>query len=194
MLKNFLLIDTATDVLYVAMVKDHQLVYTFKEKGDKDHAVKLMPHVIEAFEQSSIASTDLDGIVVGEGPGSYTGVRMGVVVAKMLALEWNLPLYKVSSLLLMVSGQNGWVAPVIDARRDHVFGAVYEITETLKEHMAPTYLLKTDLQRDYPQAVIFEQFQPDILKLNQLGAFEKVNEPSLMTPLYLRMTQAEAEL
>jgi tRNA threonylcarbamoyladenosine biosynthesis protein TsaB len=194
MLKNFLLIDTATDVLYVAMVKDHQLVYVFKEKGDRDHAVKLMPHVIEAFEQSNIASTDLDGIVVGEGPGSYTGVRMGVVVAKMLALEWNLPLYKVSSLLLMASGQNGLVAPLIDARRDHVFSAVYEIIEPLKEIMAPTYLLKTDLQTHYPNAEIVENFQPDILKLNHLGAFEKVDAPSWMTPLYLRMTQAEVEL
>lgn len=194
MLKNFLTIDTSTDILYVSLVKDSQLVFSTQEKGSKDHAIRLMPAVIKAFEDTSFDKNDLEAIVVGEGPGSYTGIRMGVVVGKMLALEWNIPLYKVSSLLLMVSEQKGQVAAMMDARKDHVFAAVYELNDDVKTILRPVYVSKEELIKNYPHANKIDAFKPDILRLMRLECFEKVEDVSGFTPLYLRQTQAEAEL
>jgi tRNA threonylcarbamoyladenosine biosynthesis protein TsaB len=193
MLKNFLTIDTSTDTLYVSLVVHEKVVFVNQEKGSKDHAIKLMPAVIKAFEESQFDPAYLEAIVVGEGPGSYTGIRMGVVVGKMLALEWNISLYKISSLLLMVSGLEGLVAATIDARRDHVFAAVYAVNDSIKTLLKPVYIAKEALKNLHPNAQEINTFQPDILKLMRLDCFEKVDDVSGFTPLYLRQTQAEAE-
>jgi tRNA threonylcarbamoyladenosine biosynthesis protein TsaB len=194
MLKNFLTIDTSTDVLYVSLVTDQTVVFSHQEKGHQNHAIKLMPTIIRAFEESHFSSKDLEAIVVGEGPGSYTGIRMGVVVSKMLALEWNIPLYKVSSLLLMASSYQGDVVALMDARRDHVFAAGYHLMDAIEVFLEPTYLPKKDILRKYPQATFVEAMQPNILTLNHKKAFQKVEDVSGFTPLYLRKTQAENEL
>jgi len=194
MLKNFLTIDTSTHTLYVSLVVEETVVFTFQKIGNKDHAIRLMPAVIEAFEVSRFDPQKLDAIVVGEGPGSYTGVRMGVVVAKTLAIEWQKPLYKISSLLLSVSGVSGVVAAVIDARRDHLFAAVYDLGELIQTQMEPVYCSKEQLNQAHPDAYQPDHYQPDVLRLNRLNAFERVNDVKGLSPLYLRQTQAESEL
>ena len=194
MLKNFLTIDTSTDVLYVSLVTDQTVVFSHQEKGYQDHAIKLMPTIIRAFEESQFSPKDLEAIVVGEGPGSYTGIRMGVVVSKMLALEWNIPLYKVSSLLLMASSYQGEVVALMDARRDHVFSAGYHLTDLIQVFLEPTYLPKKVILEKYPKATFVDTMQPDILSLKNKKAFQKVDDVSGFTPLYLRKTQAENEL
>jgi tRNA threonylcarbamoyladenosine biosynthesis protein TsaB len=194
MLKNFLTIDTSTDVLYVSLVTDQTVVFSHQEKGYQDHAIKLMPTIIRAFEESQFSPKDLEAIVVGEGPGSYTGIRMGVVVSKMLALEWNIPLYKVSSLLLMASSYQGEVVALMDARRDHVFSAGYHLTDPIQVFLEPTYLPKKVILEKYPKATFVDTMQPDILSLKNKKAFQKVDDVSGFTPLYLRKTQAENEL
>lgn len=192
MLKNFLTIDTSTDILYVCLVVEEEIVFSFQEKGSQDHAVKLMPTVIKAFTESAFSPEALNAIIVGEGPGSYTGIRMGVVVAKTLALEWKIPLYKLSSLLLSVSGLKGEVAATIDARRDHVFAAVYDLNLEITPLLNPEYLPKSELIKRFPEAYISDQFHPDILRLMRLGCFQKVDDVRHFSPLYLRKTQAES--
>lgn len=194
MLKNFLTIDTSTDVLYVSLVTDQTVVFSHQETGHQDHAIKLMPTIIKAFENSQFSQKDLEAIVVGEGPGSYTGIRMGAVVSKMLALEWDIPLYKVSSLLLMASGQQGEVVALMDARRNHVFTAGYQVLDSIQIFLEPTYLLKAEVLEKYSQATFVDKLNPDILMLNHKEAFQKVEDVSGFTPLYLRKTQAETEL
>jgi len=126
--KTFLTIDTATDILYVHVMKDGRPVFEHQEKGHKDHAVKLLPTLIKALESSGLKGPDLDGILVGVGPGSYTGVRMGVVVAKMWAKEWDIPLFKISTLALMASAKKGPTLAMIDARNQHVFAGAYDFS------------------------------------------------------------------
>lgn len=119
---------------------------------------------------------------------------MGVVVSKMLALEWNISLYKVSSLLLMASSYQGEVVALMDARRDHVFAAGYHLTNPIQAFLEPSYKPKKDILEKYPQATFVDAMQPDILSLNNKKAFQKVDDVSGFTPLYLRKTQAENEL
>lgn len=192
-MKTFLTIDTATDVLYVSVVKAGKLTFESSAKGTRDHAIKLMPTVIEALKKSDLNGRMLEGILVGIGPGSYTGVRMGVVVAKMLAKEWDIPLYKISTLALMASAGEGQVMPMIDARNDHVFGAVYELSNPAKVSLEPGYYSKAMLTQTYPKAIQVKSVQPNLEKVLSSGLYSRVDNVDALTPNYVRKTQAEKE-
>ena len=192
-MKTFLTIDTATDVLYVSVMKEGNLTFESSAKGTKDHAIKLMPTVIEALKKSGLQGRMLEGILVGVGPGSYTGVRMGVVVAKMLAKEWNIPLFEISTLALMASVGEGQMMPMIDARNDHVFGAVYELSMPTKVILEPGYYSKATLTQTYPKAIQVESVQPNLEKVLSSGLYSRVENVDALTPNYVRKTQAEKE-
>lgn len=191
MLSHYLVIDTATDYLFVSLVHNKEIIYEYLQKGNKDHAIKLMPIIQEALKTTSLKN--LDGIVVGIGPGSYTGVRMGVVVAKMLAKESGIPLYKVSSLILKASSNEGLVGSIIDARRNHVFAGIYDFSKNEVVIKKDKYISLDDFKNEINQQAIDDTFKPDVLKLNAKNLFENVDNIDALTPQYLRKTQAENE-
>jgi tRNA threonylcarbamoyladenosine biosynthesis protein TsaB len=91
------------------------------------HARELMPAVAEAMERAGVGWGDLDAIAVGVGPGSFTGLRIGVATARALARAGGLPLRPVSSLAALAAGIGAPLRlPLIDARRGELFGALYE--------------------------------------------------------------------
>ena len=91
------------------------------------HATELMPAVAEAMERAEVDWDDLDAIAVGIGPGTFTGLRIGIATARALATAAGLPLRRVSSLAALGEGIDGLVKlPLIDARRGEVFAALYE--------------------------------------------------------------------
>jgi tRNA threonylcarbamoyladenosine biosynthesis protein TsaB len=91
------------------------------------HAAELMPAVAEAMERAEVDWGDLDAIAVGVGPGTFTGLRIGIATARALATAADLPLRRVSSLAALAAGIDHLVRlPLIDARRGEVFAALYE--------------------------------------------------------------------
>ena len=123
-----LVIDSATKFLYIALFDNENKVSEFYESGHNDHSVKLMTEIEKMFVKESIKVKDLDEIIVGIGPGSYTGLRIGVVVAKMFAWNNNIPVKTVSSLALMASSNDSvnLLLVEIDARRGNSFLGVYK--------------------------------------------------------------------
>jgi tRNA threonylcarbamoyladenosine biosynthesis protein TsaB len=90
------------------------------------HATELMPAVAEAMERAEVDWADLDAIAVGVGPGTFTGLRIGIATARALATAAGLPLRRVSSLAALAGGIDSLVRlPLIDARRGEVFAAAY---------------------------------------------------------------------
>lgn len=125
---NILAIDTANDVLSVAISKNDKIVAAYTSNIKKDHSSRLMPALVDLMEEVSLDKEDLQAIVVGNGPGSYTGTRIGVTTAKTLAWALNIPLYPISSLAMLAYNgvmRNGYIAPFFDARRQTVFTALY---------------------------------------------------------------------
>jgi tRNA threonylcarbamoyladenosine biosynthesis protein TsaB len=91
------------------------------------HSRELLPLVRALMEQAHVEWKDVDAIAVGVGPGTFTGLRIGVATARALATAAQLPLHPVSSLTALAQGIEAEVAlPLIDARRGEVFGAVHE--------------------------------------------------------------------
>lgn len=123
-----LAIDTSTNVLGVALAKDNTVIAEFITNENKNHSVRLMPAIDHILKEVNLTPKDLDRVIVAKGPGSYTGVRIGVSVAKALAWSLQIPLVGISSLeLLAFNGRyfHGVVSPLFDARRGQVYTGLY---------------------------------------------------------------------
>jgi tRNA threonylcarbamoyladenosine biosynthesis protein TsaB len=109
------------------------------------HASELMPAVAEVMSRAGVGWADLDAIAVGVGPGTFTGLRIGIATARGLAGASSLPLRPVSSLAALAAGIDGRLRlPLIDARRGEVFGALYDGEERL---LPPFALAPAELAR-----------------------------------------------
>jgi tRNA threonylcarbamoyladenosine biosynthesis protein TsaB len=107
--------DTATDVATVALVRDGEAL------GERrSRAARVLKDVEELLRDAGLAAEDIDAITVGTGPGSYTGLRMGLVTARTLAISLSVPVAGISTLDALAAGAPGAV-PVVDARRGEVF-------------------------------------------------------------------------
>lgn len=128
-----LAIDTSSYVLGVAIVEEDRVIGELVTNLNKNHSVRAMPAVDSLMKDCEIKPETLDRIVVGRGPGSFTGVRIGVTLAKTLAWSLNVPLVGVSSLeLLAANGRyfKGVISPIMDARRGQVYTGLYTWNET----------------------------------------------------------------
>ena len=119
--------DTSSKVLSVALLEDENRLAEFTLTIKKNHSITLMPTIEFLMASIDWKPTDLDRIVVAEGPGSYTGLRIAVATAKTLAQTLKIDLVGVSSLLALVpEGIEGLAIPVMDARRNHVYAGFYQ--------------------------------------------------------------------
>ncbi|MDN4494996.1 tRNA (adenosine(37)-N6)-threonylcarbamoyltransferase complex dimerization subunit type 1 TsaB [Ureibacillus aquaedulcis] len=122
-------IETSNSPLSIAIVKDGQIVEEIVQNEKLTHSVTVMPTIEELFRKANLNPADLDAIAVSEGPGSYTGLRIGVTIAKTLAWTLKKPLVGVSSLqVLAANGQGfaGVICSLFDARRQNVYAAAYD--------------------------------------------------------------------
>ena len=119
--------DTSSKALSLAILEDKQLLAETTINIKKNHSITLMPAIDFLMESLDWTPKDLDRIVVAEGPGSYTGLRIAVATAKTLAHTLNIELVGMSSLLaLLPNQQEGLVVPLMDARRNNVYAGFYE--------------------------------------------------------------------
>ena len=128
-----LAIDTSSYVLGVAIVEEDRVIGELITNLNKNHSVRAMPAVDQLMRDCEIKPDTIDRIVVGRGPGSFTGVRIGVTLAKTLAWSLNVPLVGVSSLELMAANGRyfqGVISPIMDARRGQVYTGLYTWNKT----------------------------------------------------------------
>ena len=137
-------IETANAPLSVALVKDGKVLAEIVQNIKLTHSVGAMSAVEELFEKAGMKPSEIDAIAVSEGPGSYTGVRIGVSIAKTLAWTLQKHLVGVSSLKVLAANVrlfNGIICPLFDARRQNVYAAAYEgvtlnpIMEDMHDHI-----------------------------------------------------------
>jgi len=133
MSSRILAVDTATEACSVALLCDGEIISRFAI-SPREHTQKVLPMVEEVLLQAGVTLHQLDALAFGRGPGSFTGVRIGVGIAQGLALGANLPMIGISSLMTLaegayrISGQSR-VLTAIDARMSEVYCAQYQRTE-----------------------------------------------------------------
>ncbi len=133
---TILYIETATDVCSVALSRGAEVIGLKEEAGGNNHAKHLLPFVDEVLKQSGCTVSDLNGVAVSVGPGSYTGLRIGVSTAKGIAYTAGIPVMAVGTLESIAQGaRESWtdasteplqIVPMLDARRMEVFTTRYD--------------------------------------------------------------------
>jgi tRNA threonylcarbamoyladenosine biosynthesis protein TsaB len=147
-------IETTSDVCSVALSADSKLVNLKEDKGGKSHASKLTVFIDEILEEEKLSVSNLDAVSISKGPGSYTGLRIGVSTAKGLCYGSDIPLIAVPTLQSLAQGllfkaqeavQGGMqssdlLVPMIDARRMEVYSAVFDWNNNSVEEASPVVL------------------------------------------------------
>ena len=138
-----LAIDTSTQALSVALRDGDQVVTETTTNTKIKHSTQLLPLIENMFQLIGWQPSDLEGIVVTGGPGSYTGLRIGVTAAKTMANTLNIPLFTLPTLMALagnVQAVNGptLVVPFIDARRKTAFATVYLREGNTFKQLLPT--------------------------------------------------------
>ena len=129
-------IETSTKNCSVSIAKSGELI-SLKEinNGHYSHAEMLHPLIKDALNESKLSVDQIDAVAVGKGPGSYTGLRIGVSAAKGICFANDIPLISINSLEILAHSidiDKGLIIPMIDARRMEVFSAIFDHSFKMK--------------------------------------------------------------
>lgn len=191
---KLLAIDTATKSIYLALIIDGKVADVINQEGASNHSVTIMPLIDELLKKHELELRKLDGILVGIGPGSYTGIRIGVAIAKMIAYLNPIKLYTFSSLALLAScSDSDYILAAIDARRGNAFLSTYKqnnglLTVVSEDQLTDFKQFKNDIK--IPFDLVTEGL-PKVEKLISSQLLSLVNDPHALVPNYLQITEAE---
>lgn len=193
-------IDTSNTPLSVALVKDGKVLIEDTSTIPVNHSLRAMAAIEEIFAKAKLKPQDIDGIAVAEGPGSYTGVRIGVTIAKTLAWTLDKKLVGVSSikaLALNAALFNGIICPIIDARRNHVYSGAYkmidnELTSIITDGHYSLEALAVELSKQNEpilltgiDAPLFKKELSQLIKIPVTITFYPQRIPSASSVIYL---------
>ncbi len=143
---NILLIESSTTICSVALSRDGKIIALREINEANRHAEKLTVFCEEVVKEGNLTFNELDAVAVSKGPGSYTGLRIGVSAAKGICYALNKPLIAIGTLEAMADGMKSaaqagdLLCPMLDARRMEVYCAIYDHEGNAIEPVAPHIL------------------------------------------------------
>lgn len=213
-------LDSSAVTASVALTDGDKVIKSEFVNAGLTHSETLLPMVKRVM--NGIDFSDLDGIAITAGPGSFTGVRIGVATVKGIAFNYEIPCYSVSTLEAIAHNfvdEECYVCAVMDARRMQFYNAIFKVSNGIVERITNDRAisiedLKNEL-KDYPNVIIagdgadlcYNNLELDNCRLadesvkyqNAIGVAKaaknkKTISPSMLVPVYLRLPQAEREL
>ena len=201
----YLYIDTSSDYLYSALSNDNAILSERKVLLKQNLSKDALYEITKMFEETKLSPDSVDKIIVCNGPGSFTGTRIGMTIAKVYAWSKNIPITTINSLLAMAlsSSNNCTLIPILDARRDYVYTAIYD--SNYNEVLKPCHILLTELLEktkslenykyisndEFDNLKDIETYDPDLFKIIKYTKDNDNINPHLVNPEYLKMTAAE---
>ena len=220
-------IDTSATTASVALVQDGQLISDFSLTGGLTHSEHLVGMIESALGYAGYLPKDIDLYAVSNGPGSFTGIRIGVSTVKGMAFAQDTPCVGISTLEALAYRLrlfNGILCPVMDARRNEFYNALFSCKDQVITRLTPERAISAaDLDKELsatPNAVVNGdggqklmgllsqglpvmlapqgQLRQSAVEVALLGEVYHAQQKSVscqtLSPVYLRMPQAEREL
>ncbi|SFJ43484.1 tRNA threonylcarbamoyladenosine biosynthesis protein TsaB [Paenibacillus sp. UNC496MF] len=198
-----LAVDTSTAALAAALVRGGEVLREVQSLAERNHSVHTVSAVQTMLEACGVKPEALDGLAIGRGPGSYTGMRIAVSLGKTLAWAWDKPLVGVSSLEALAYGAwpaasagadgapagRAWIVPVMDARRGQAYTARFAAIGAAPEAANPP--ADGAWTREAPDAIRLMRDWTDELAA-ALGAADDASRPDAVW-LVGELAQHEAE-
>ena len=202
---RILYIDTSSSYLYAGIAENDQLLCEVKKEFGTSLSEEALPEIVSLFTQTNLTAKDIDKIIVVNGPGSFTGIRIGITIAKVYAWSLNIPITTITSLeaMMLSSKENKVKVPMIDARRRYVFSAIYD--ENNQVILKPQHIKMDDINKELEKLSDYtiitkdeleeydnkEEYNPDILKIITYFKDKEPINPHGVNPDYLKLTEAE---
>lgn len=186
-----LALDTSTLVSSVAVATADKLLAEITLQTKKTHSELLMPHIAKIMEMAEVSKTDLKAIAVSIGPGSFTGLRIGLATAKALAYGLNIPVLGVPTLAALAYGclvPGVILAPMLDAQKGNVYQALFSWQDGELKELMPTTVIAIDetlamlAQKDAPVLVMGEAAIMYSEKIRQAGKNLVLAAPNMIIP------------
>lgn len=185
-----LILDTSTNILYISFVEDKKVIYEIQSKGLNNHSDHLLNLIQEGLEKYQLAVKDFDRIIVGKGPGAYTGLRVSMTVAKMFSWTLNIPLYTISSLDLLTSGnEDGLYLVCFKAKKGYVYSKAFEYKNGIRKFLEEEKFLsveEVEAKYDLSKYIVLnhDNIKIDCLKIeNECSLVDNIHA---LEPNYLR--------
>lgn len=201
-----IVVDTSTPTLLFSIVENNEIKYLYNSKTDGDFSSNFMVIVSNAFNETNIKPNDVNKIFISTGPGSFTGIRIGMTFAKVFAYSLKKDLIPFSTLELFASSSSSKnIISVIDARRDYVYRGIYDDSLNCIEQDKYISLncLKDEIKSFKNYSVYsYDSFSDinsiipniNVLKLVNKHIDDKPVNPHELKPSYLKMTEAEEKI
>lgn len=189
-----LCIDTAYKYLTVALIEDDQILESISLECFKKQSEEVFVYLDDLFKKANVKKSDIDAICISKGPGSYTGVRIAMTIAKVICEIKKIKLYVVSTLRLY-AGNNTNTMVIMDARASRAYVGVYNHGECILEDciLENAAIDKKDYDVVLDGSLIgLDDKNPDIPNcfLNTRNAWEEVRDVNFLAPEYLKESNA----
>lgn len=189
-----LFLDTSTKYLCIGIAKDHKVIYKFQQEAIKKQSELTIPFLQKALSEVNISLDDIDEVNVTIGPGSFTGIRIGMCIAKVLASMKNIPLKAIFSLNAYAS--LGKKIVILDAKAKRVYLGIYNNNEKVIDECVVEIETLKEMLNDYPDYdVVLDSFLIE-KESETIDVIENMNRISLTTsvienvdslvPIYLK--------
>ncbi len=206
-----LFFDTSSDLLKVTMVKDDTIIYDKELCTKNNHSSYLVPSINESFKNNNLNFKDLDQIIVGNGPGSFTGTRISVAVAKTYAYAFNIPLVSISSLEELIYSNSGYdyYVPIIEEKNDNLYFSIfdkdrkriiddtYSNSESLYERLSfldGKILIISNSGKEYEKYDSVKSSIDVINIIKNININNKKINPHSLKPNYIKKIEVESKL
>jgi tRNA threonylcarbamoyladenosine biosynthesis protein TsaB len=206
---KYLYIDTTSNFLYTGVVENDNLICERKIRFDKDLSTMALSTIVEMLNEQAIKPIEISKIILVNGPGSFTGCRIGITIAKTYAWALNIPITTITSLEAMALSDNGFdfYVPVLDARRDYVFAGIYDNNnnQVMKNQYMKKSVLETAINNMSDNFVFITNdeielsgekhtYNPNILNIVLKYKDKEDVNPHGIDAEYLKLTEAEEKL
>ena len=187
-------VDTSSKVATCAICEDDRLVCEFILNNKMTHSQTIMPIIDECLKKSELTTKDIDIFAVSNGPGSFTGLRIGVTTVKGLAHAMNKPVVGVNTLEAMCYNLPFCpyiISPIMDARREQVYNAVYKFEKgVLTEIVQPRAISVEDLMIELKKRGEKVVFLGDGVPVFESAIKEKLGDLAEFAPINAEMQRA----
>lgn len=199
-----LFLNTSIDFLSIAIVKDGVVLDSFYTKLNNDLSKITLSVIDDMLNRLSISKKNIERIVCVNGPGSFTGLRIGVTIAKIWAYSLNIDIVGVSSLYVLATGVEGsYIVPIINARRGYVYAGIYDNNYNVV--MEDCYISLEELSNKVSEfdSVIYVssngfndsiEYVPNVEKIFKYLNMDNVSDSFSFVPNYLKRVEAEEKL
>ena len=143
---TYLFIDTSSENLIISIVKNMEMIYCFFEENITQSSSKIMPVLDEGFKKTNLKPNDIDKIFIVNGPGSFTGIRVGLTPAKVMSWALNIPLIPISELELLSTISNNNIIVPIESNEEEIVSYLYSFYQ--KHEVPKEIVIPTDIEEN----------------------------------------------